>query len=462
MNNYSWNLDRIFTDKQFDDIMTRLPSKKNINKREIINYYHFCNLKLYLHCKNKRYQEYKHKLIELFPFLANNTHNTLKEYIEILNKCENGNVKYRNEIFNYNPSIYSKVMNSKERLLKKLVFNDFLDRLKSKSDKLINDFMIIKKNHKNGVLTNHLLFETLNKSISSFNNLFDYRKKELGVKNIYLYDVFYNYNKKISVNKAVDIIKKSLRSLNIDNEINDIFINNRIDLIPKENKEKGYLTINMYDYHSHILFNYNYTYKDILLLSHEIGHYMSYELRRNNKTYEEMAKFKDLEIPSLTFELLTAYYIYSENKNKSSLKNILNIFLNVFYRYGIFAVFESKIYDEKKCYDEIYLNLIKEYYRSLSINDNQRYEFLGIRQLLKEEYCYQYANSIVIALAIVKKIISVKNYSGVFIDFLINAPYYDEANIEKYLNIKVNSNKLYNDFLNEVNKLINELKEIDK
>ena len=159
---------------------------------------------------------------------------------------------------------------------------------------------------------------------------------------------------------------------------------------------------------------------------------------------------------------MVAYNLYNNKKNKNNIINILNIFLNAFYRYGIFNQFEQELSfnNQQISIEQIYLNLIKKYFYNMEIVDNQKYEFLSVRQLLKCNYCYQYSKSLIISLAIVKKMMSNIDYCNKFITFITNAPNFDDEFLNKYLNIDVNKQKIYIDFIRELRTLIMQLKEI--
>lgn len=96
----------------------------------------------------------------------------------------------------------------------------------------------------------------------------------------------------------------------------------------------------------------------------------------------------------------------------------------------------------------------------MEILDNQKYEFLMIKQLLKSNYCFQYSKSLIISLAIVKKMLSSNDYNDKFIFFIKDAKSFDDIFLKKYLNIDVNKKNIYIDFIKELKKLIKELKEI--
>lgn len=460
MNGYSWNLDNIYSNNQFDDIMKNIYYKNDYSKREIISIYHFCCLKLYLNYKDYKYKKYKDELKKLFPFLANKNSNYKEAYISILNSFENCSIAFKGKKINFNSAMYSKIMNSNDRLLKKVVFNWYLDKLKKNNIQLIKLFQEIKYN--NVKENNNLYNKTMENSIEYFNEFINYYKKRSKLKKVYLYDIFNGSKRKMSIDKSLKLIKESLNPLNISNDIDDIFKNNRIDLYPNKNKTFGYFTVNTYDLNSFILFNYNGTYKDLFVLSHEIGHYIAYQLRKKDKLYHDMVNYDDLEIPSLTFELMVAYYLYNNKKNKNNIINILNIFLNAFYRYGIFNQFEQELSfnNQQISIEQIYLNLIKKYFYNMEIVDNQKYEFLSVRQLLKCNYCYQYSKSLIISLSIVKKMMSNIDYCNKFITFITNAPNFDDEFLNKYLNIDVNKQKIYIDFIRELRTLIMQLKEI--
>ena len=246
-------------------------------------------------------------------------------------------------------------------------------------------------------------------------------------------------------------------------QFNEIISNNIIDLYPQKNKRDGYLTISHYDLGPHILINYNKSFKDILMICHELGHYNVYKERKKTCTYDELKYFDDLEIPSIVNELLYMNNKLHKKKSKIIISNVLDSLLNNFYRYGIYANFEDNIYknlnhkDEKDFFSNIYIKLLKFYYPNKYILKKQKYEYLKLKQLYKKNYCLKYPVAVIMSYLIVYKIETEENYINKYKEFIYSNIKFSYENIKRYLDIDIFSTKTHNFFIENIRWLIKEL-----
>lgn len=477
---YSWDLDKLFTNDQFEKIMADILNKKHLftnltieekeeYKRRLIKYYTFCNLKLYINKNNPLYLKYKNKLDEAYRSLVNikesNKISDRKLYLTYLEKISNRKFLYQGKTISYNDVSYSKNLNSKDRNYRKSVFIDYLENLLENHEQLTTLFTNLKKNQSYFC---PLHFDKIKKLLEDmvplFNSYFEMKKKILKLDNIFFYDLFTNEeNEKVEYQQAKKIVKNSLSVLHLEEIMDFILENNWIDVYPKKKKTDGYFTIKSYDMNPYILLNYHNTYKDLFLLTHEIGHSATYFLRKKNKTYLEMKNFDDMEIPSLVHELLTAYYLLDDSSK--TIMNLLDIIVNNFYRYGMFSVFENKFCMALKENQQIdgtslYGSIKKKYFPKITILENEKYEYLKVKHFLNNNYCYKYAISCVIAISIIKKINQEKNYTHKYIKFLKQAELYDDKAIKEYLEIDLDDKDVYLSFKKEIENLISELGKI--
>lgn len=461
---YSWNLDEIYTDKEFKDIINNLKMENKIkNKREIIKYYNFCNLKLYLNMNNIKYNEYKNILNNLYS-KENRKTNKKEEYLNALNKLSIRTIKYKNKKIVYNDKNYSKYMSIQDRNLKNKIFIDYLRNIEENYIELNKLFLDYKKEK---IEQSPMYFDkismTLNKSISVFNRYFEKKKKVLNIDNIYFYDVFSKPDEKgIDIDEAKVIIEKSLSGLKIKKLLEIVFNDGWIDAYSHKNKVDGYFSIKCYDLKPYILFNYNNTYKDLFLLSHEIGHALTYYIRRKNHSYDEMVYFDDMEIPSLVNELLVAYYLLDKN-DINTVINLLDIITNNFYRYGMLSIFENQLNNSLKDnkinnIDKLYFSIKSKFFKNILLNAKEKNEYLKIKHFMNNNYCFKYAKATIIAMLIVNKIKEDNEYIIKYKDFLKNAENYDNKNLKEYLEIDLENDECYTSFINEINNIIGIIK----
>lgn len=489
MNQYKWNLKKIYSNKKFigelenlkGNINSKLIGDKNIinlYKRKIIKMYNYCLLNEFTKKNSKDYCYYKKELNNLYNHLIYNPNmksrrSSKEKFNNLREKINNRKVIYCNNEINYNDITFSKYMNNSDRNLRRKIFYDYYLNIKDNRVKLHKTLINYLK--ENNIKHEHNCYvyieDAINKSVKKINEYYLIKSRLLNVDKLHYYDVYKNLDdKKVSYNNAKTIIKNTLNYYIQNNEYNNIsnyiFKNNLIDVYPSKEKIYGYFTIKCYDIEPHIFLNYINEYKDLFLLSHELGHSIAYILRKENNSYEFMQYFDDMEIPAIINELLVAYYLISNNKNndKSLICILIDMLINNFYRYGIYGIFEKFIVNnlDKKLKDleTEFLITLKKYYPHLTIDEIQKYEFLKIPHYYnKDFYCFKYSFAVCIALNIVKKIIDNRNYINIYIDFIKNATAFDKNNIKKYFDIDINDENTYLIIFDEIQNLINKLEE---
>ena len=198
------------------------------------------------------------------------------------------------------------------------------------------------------------------------------------------------------------------------------------------------------------------------MVCHELGHYSVYKERKKICTYNEMKYLDDLEIPSIVNELLYMNYVFNKNKNKNKIiiSNILDSLLNNFYRYGIYAIFEDNIYknlnhkNEKDYFSNMYIKLLKLYYTNKHILKKQKYEYLKLKQLYKNNYCLKYPIAVIISYIIVHKILTEEAYIKKYKKFIYSNIKFTYDNIKEYLDIDIFSAKTHKFFVENIGGLI--------
>lgn len=471
MKQYCWKLNKIYNDKEFSNLLNELLNtkitKKSISKynRIILKYFTFCNMQLMICENNKVYLNYKEKLISFY----NKINNIKKDYSS--NNC-NSNEQYtcfyNNKRIKYSDSTFSLIMNNKDRNIRKAAYKEYLDRVNNNRDYLLKKLIKCKeKDIVNNEYTKliKLIVKDLNQTKPLFNKYIDIKAETLKIKNIAVYDIYKSIDNKKYRFKINDIYN-SLNLLLSKQQIKEIINNNLIDLYPKKNKKAGYLTIKHYDLEPHILINYNNTFKDILMLCHELGHYNVYKERKKTCTYDELIHFDDLEIPSIVNELLCMNSKLYQKNDKIIISNILDSLLNNFYRYGIYAIFENNIYNdldhknEKDYFSNMYIKMLKFYYPNKYILKKQKYEYLKLKQLYKKNYCIKYPIAVIISYSIVHKIITEENYINKYKEFICSNIKFNYKNIKEYLGVDIFSDETHNFFINNIREKIKKIEQL--
>lgn len=469
MKRYCWKLNKIYNKKEFNFAVKALLAtkiiKKNINEynRQILKYFTFCNMQLMINKNNKFYLKQKERLIDFY----NKINNFKQESIYVNNYIKNNNYIcfYKNKQIKYNDSTFSAFMNNKNRNIRRVVYNEYLNNIYINKDCLLEQLIKFKEKNSTSNLNSNLIdivVKDLNYAKPLFNKYIKMKSKILNIKHFTFYDLYKSIDNKKYKFKIKDIFT-SLYPILSKHQLKEIKKDKILDLYPKRNKQNGYLTISHYDLEPHILINYNGSFKDLLMVSHELGHYYVYKERKNVCTYNEY-KFDDLEIPSIVNEFI---YIYNNlrknNDRKIIISNFLDNLLNEFYRYGIYSIFEDKIHkiikykNKPDTLSEIYLNLLKFYYPNVYILKNQKYEFLKLKQLYKNNYCVKYPIAVIISYSIAYKIVTKEDYINKYKKFIYSNIKFSYENIKNYLDVDIFSTKTHTDFIEKIKDLINEL-----
>lgn len=467
MKRYSWKLNKIYNNKEFsclvNDLLKTKITKKNLAKynRIILKYFTFCNMHLMINENNNFYLNEKKKLLDLYNKINN---------IKVCNNNKHLNNElyicfYKKKKIKFSDSTFSLAMNNKNRNIRRTVYNKYLNSISSNKDYLLIQLI---KQKENIVISDKdtklikLIAKDLKETKELFNKYIDIKANLLKIKKIAFYDIYKSLDDKKYKFKIRDLYN-SLNSILNKKELKEIINNNMIDLYPKKNKIDGYLTISHYDIEPHILINYNNTFKDILMVCHELGHYNVYKQRKRICTYNEMKCLDDLEIPSVVNELLYMNYKFKKNKNKIITSNILDSLLNNFYRYGIYSIFEDNIFkklnhkNEKDYFSNLYIKLLKFYYPNKHILKKQKYEYLKLKQLYKNNYCLKYPVAVIISYTIVHKIVTEEGYINKYKKFIYSNIKFSYENIKEYLDIDIFSTKTHKFFIENIRGLIKEL-----
>lgn len=467
MKRYTWKLNKIYNNKEFsflvNDLLNTKITKKNLEKynRNILKYYTFCNMKLMINKNNKLILKEKKRLLDLYNKINNLNDN---KNIICLNN-EQYTCFYKKKKIKFSDSTFSLLMNNKNRDIRRIVYKKYLNNINSNKEVLLENLIKQKENvvinDKNNKLIK-LVTKDLKETKELFNKYIDIKANLLNVKKVAFYDIYKSIDDKKYRFKNKELYN-SLELILNKKQMKEILNNHIIDLYPNKNKIDGYLTISHYDLEPHILINYNKSFKDMLMVCHEIGHYKVYKERKSSCTYDEMKYIDDLEIPSTVNELLYMDYKFKQKKDKVIILNILDNLLNNFYRYGIYAIFEDNIYKninhktEKEYFSNMYIKLLKFYYPNKYILKKQKYEYLKLKQLYKNNYCLKYPIAVIISYLIVYKIATEKSYINKYKKFIYSNIKFSYENIKEYLDIDIFSTKTHKFFIKNIRGLIKEL-----
>lgn len=453
--NYDFEIEKIFDYKNED---LKKIKDKQVCRKNMSN------------AKNE-YKKITNKLI-FEPVLMNNEENPLTEsnYSAYL---DNYNKDVRKQAFvNYFNTIYKNRDNLYDVFKKYVISYSNLTKI-DEYDSSLKKYCA--NNNFSYKLYNKII-DIINNNLSLLTNFFKIKKQILGINDFSYYDIFapLKYCDNHSYEEGVVMISNSLSILGDEYSriLKKIFLDNWIDVYPKSNKRSGYYSVNSYDLKPYIFINFEGKYKDITILSHEIGHAIHSYFSNNCQPYQLSSTQNSLEISSLVNELLLGDYLITNAKNEyeklSHINNLLSVYLICFYRYGMLAEFERDVHDfadKSECMgidyiSEYYYTLNKKYLGNLvSIDNFLKNEWLNIPHFYNDFYCYKYVIGISCATKIVDKLLKGDElYRKKYIDFLKAGCSNCINDLLKEIDVNINDSTLYLGTINKISELILQLK----
>lgn len=272
------------------------------------------------------------------------------------------------------------------------------------------------------------LIKAVNDNLSIIHKYIKLRKRELGVKQLHMYDIYakmINSDKKeYSYEEAFAIVKTALAPLGEDyiNLLDKAFNERWIDVYDNEGKKSGAYSWGTYDSKPYLLLNFDGTINSLSTLAHELGHSIhSYYTNKNQPyVYSNHAIFT-AEVASTVNEILLNKYLFNNTTDKKQKKILLNELMEKFkgtlYRQTMFAEFEKIIFEKEaknevlteQLISDIYYDLNKKYYGNDIIHDQEIcLEWARIPHFYTPFYVYQYATGISAACAIASDILNNK------------------------------------------------------
>lgn len=261
------------------------------------------------------------------------------------------------------------------------------------------------------------LFKEANKNVHLLQKYCNLKKKILSYKKLYWYDLYVplvkNVNKKVSYEKAVDIVLESLKLLGDDYiKVSNTALKGErwVDKYPNIGKRSGAYSSFSYKTPAYILMNFNETLESTSTLAHELGHSMHTYLSYSNNSYSNYNYPIFLaEIASTFNEQALADYLSKNGDKKTKIYIIgqeLEKIRQTFFRQTMFAEFEKKIYDHVQgggmltadFLEKEYLALNKKYYgTSLELDELVASEWSRIPHFFYNFYVYKYATGLAIS-----------------------------------------------------------------
>ncbi len=268
------------------------------------------------------------------------------------------------------------------------------------------------------------LLSAVGKGLPALHRYMRVRKKELGYKQMHMYDLHVplveNAELNLPYEDAFSLVKESLALLGKEycDTLQRAKDERWIDVYETKGKRSGAYSCGVYGVHPYVLLNYTPTTRDVFTIAHELGHAM-HSYRSDNALPYAKAGYRIFvaEVASTVNELLLLKHLLKKEKDVSLRRYLLSYFLDTvrttMFRQTMFAEFEAFSHAlaeqgaplTKEAFSEEYLSLNKKYYGPAVVHDPDiAYEWCRIPHFYTAFYVYKYATGIISAIAIVERL----------------------------------------------------------
>ena len=271
----------------------------------------------------------------------------------------------------------------------------------------------------------HNLIDSVNKGMRTMHEYVAVRKKELGYKELHMYDVYTplveGADLGLDYEDAFKLVKEGLKPLGEEygKLLQRAHDERWIDVEETEGKRSGAYSICVYKCpHPYVLLNYQKTTNEVFTIAHELGHAM-HSFHSNAAQPQSKANYRIFvaEVASTVNEVLLLKYLLKKTEDKKLKRYLLNYYMDMIkgtlFRQTMFAEFEDFAHSQvekgipvtKDSLCEEYLNLNKKYFGKSMVSDPEiAYEWARIPHFYNAFYVYKYATGITSAITIAERI----------------------------------------------------------
>lgn len=271
----------------------------------------------------------------------------------------------------------------------------------------------------------HNLIASVNKGMKTMHEYVAVRKKELGYKELHMYDVYTplveGADLGLDYEDAFKLVKEGLKPLGEEygKLLQRAHDERWIDVEETEGKRSGAYSICVYKCpHPYVLLNYQKTTNEVFTIAHELGHAM-HSFHSNAAQPQSKANYRIFvaEVASTVNEVLLLKYLLKKTEDKKLKRYLLNYYMDMIkgtlFRQTMFAEFEDFAHSQvekgvpvtKDSLCEAYLNLNKKYFGKSMVSDPEiAYEWARIPHFYNAFYVYKYATGITSAITIAERI----------------------------------------------------------
>lgn len=320
------------------------------------------------------------------------------------------------------------------------------------------------------------LISSVRKHVSLMHKYVNYRKKELKLKDMAMYDMYLpiveGMNTLTEYDDAYKIVCEALQPLGDEyvSLLNSAKEGGWIDVEETENKRSGAYSWGVYGAHPYVLLNHKGTIHDVFTIAHEMGHAMHSYYSNKSQCFEKAGySIFVAEIASTVNEVLLIKHLLKTAQGKER-KYLLSYYVDMIrttlFRQTMFSEFEKFAHETienneplsyKKMCDK-YADLNRFYYGNGVITDeNISYEWARIPHFYNAFYVYKYATGITCAINIANKILIDRSAIGDYKKFLSAGGSMYPLDIIKLVGIDLTKKEPFEFAMNEFKEVLQEL-----
>ena len=258
----------------------------------------------------------------------------------------------------------------------------------------------------------------------------------------------------------------------------DFFVNNWIDVPPRDGKRSGaFCSSPVAISHPYLMLNFAGKQNDVLTLAHELGHGCHHQLRVNNGALNEHSRMTSEEVASVFGEMIVFQSMLHNLKDDKAklclIASKVGDMINTAIRQIAFHFFESRAHNERKkgelSAERLSCIWVEEMQESLGdyviVDENSAniWSMVGHFFFLPfYVYAYSYADCFVNSLYKVSQSGKVDNFADKYLDMLSKTALEDYDKILKPFGLNPNGEEFWEYGLSLISSYIDMLEELDK
>ena len=326
------------------------------------------------------------------------------------------------------------------------------------------------------------LIKSVNKNLDLAYEIYETKRKLLGLKQIGNYDMNATVNSKfdlkITYEQSIELLKKALKPLG-ENYVSllEKAKNERwIDVFDNVGKDTGQFSWAAYGANPIVFLRYNDSFDSLSTTAHELGHCFHSYFSDKNQPYEnaQYAVFV-AEVASQVNEVLLLFYLIETAKNKQEkicyYEKFFNQFRDSVIRQTMFAEFEKFAHDEyqktkalsKDILNDKYFELNQKYFgNKVEILLETKFEWSRVPHFYKSFYVYKYSTGLISAIQIAHKIYNNEpNARENYLKFLSSGSTLPPVELLKITGVDLENEKTFDEVFAYIKSLLVDFKKLN-